>query len=99
MERICKKDDIQLGEMKSFDVSGKTILVANVGGSFYAIDNVCSHRGCPLGEGHLEDNTVPCPCHGAQFDVRTGEVKAPPAPKPQKSFKVKVEGSDVLVEI
>lgn len=99
MEKICEKDGIKPGEMKSYTAGEKHVLIANVDGEFYAMDNVCSHRGCPLAEGYLEDNIVTCPCHGAQFDVRTGEVKAPPATMPQKKFKVKLEGNDLLVEV
>ena len=99
MERICAKNEIGPGEMKSFTIGGRHILLANVDGELYAMDNVCSHRGCPLAEGYLEGNIVTCPCHGAQFDVRTGEVKAPPAPRPQQKFTVKAEGNDILVDI
>ncbi|HEY1860713.1 MAG TPA: Rieske 2Fe-2S domain-containing protein [Gemmataceae bacterium] len=68
-------------------------------GAFYAIDNTCTHRGGPLGEGALKGDIVEWPWHGAQFNVMTGAVTAPPARTGVRSFSVKVEGSDVLVEV
>ena len=79
--------------------SGSSIALFNVEGTFYAIDNTCTHRGGPLGEGELKGDTVECPWHGAHFNVKTGAVTVPPAPSGVRSFPVKVEGSEVLVEV
>jgi ferredoxin-NADP reductase len=68
-----------------------------VNGIVYAIDAVCSHEGGPLEEGTLEGYKVECPWHGSKFDVRTGEVKNPPAETPQSVYEVKVENNDILV--
>lgn len=51
---------------------GKAIAIFNVGGTFYAIANACTHMGGPLGEGHVEGTTITCPWHGSQFDVNVG---------------------------
>ena len=51
-------------------VNDKEVALFNIDGTFHAIDNVCKHRGGPLGEGELEGDTVTCPWHGWQFDVR-----------------------------
>ena len=53
-------------------VNDKEVAVFNVDGTFYAIDNVCKHRGGPLGEGELDSDTVTCPWHGWQYNVKTG---------------------------
>jgi len=53
-------------------VNDKEVAVFNVDGTFYAIDNVCKHRGGPLGEGELDGDTVTCPWHGWQYNVKTG---------------------------
>lgn len=78
---------------------GHRIALFNVAGTFHAIDNTCSHRSGPIGEGELEGEVVTCPWHGAKFNVKTGEVLAPPARKGVWSFPVKVQGNDVLVEV
>ena len=66
-------------------------------GKVYAIDAVCSHEGGPLEDGTLDGYEVECPWHGSKFDVRTGEVRNPPADTPQSVYEVKVENNDILV--
>lgn len=78
---------------------GQNIALFRVEGKYYAIDNTCTHRGGPLAEGFLEGQEVTCPWHGARFDVRTGAVLGPPAPRGVKSFAVRVVGSDIEVEL
>ncbi len=97
-KKIAKTSDLVPGSGKVVEAEGETIALLNVEGTFYAIGNTCPHRGGPLGEGSLEGNTVTCPWHGAQFNVTTGEVLAPPAATGVKSYRVRVEGEDVLIE-
>ena len=72
--RIANTADIPEGQMKGFTIEDKKVLVANVGGKYYAIDAVCSHIGGYLPSGKLQNNVVTCPKHGTQFDVKTGKV-------------------------
>jgi nitrite reductase/ring-hydroxylating ferredoxin subunit len=81
------------------EVGGKKIALFNVEGSFYAIDDTCTHRGGPLSEGSLDGKEVTCPWHGAIYDVITGEVLSPPAPKGVARYNVRVEGTDIEVEV
>ena len=83
-------------EAKEFNVAGKVICVANVDGSCSAIDNVCLHRGGPIGAGPVVDGKVICPWHGWMWDPKTGE--AGPGAK-IAVYPLKVEGDDVLVEV
>ncbi|PYU31116.1 MAG: hypothetical protein DMG28_16285 [Acidobacteria bacterium] len=71
----------------------------NSGGRLYAIENICPHRGGPLGEGKIEDDEVICPWHGSRFNLKTGAVLEPPARQGVKSFAVQVTADDVEVEI
>jgi len=71
----------------------------SVDGAFHAIENTCTHRGGPLGEGDLNGEIVTCLWHGANFNVKTGAVTSSPAGTGVRSFVVKVEGNDVLVEL
>ncbi|MBF0554320.1 MAG: Rieske (2Fe-2S) protein [Nitrospirae bacterium] len=68
------KSGIEEGSMIEVTEDGKTVLVANVGGSFYAVGSVCPHMRCQLQKGTLEGSTVTCPCHGSSFDVTTGKI-------------------------
>ena len=97
--KIAKSDDIQPGQGKMVEVGGKKIALFNVDGFFYAIDDTCTHRGGPLSEGELNGKEVTCPWHGAMFDVTTGQVLRPPAPKEVSGYNIRVEGGDIEVEI
>lgn len=68
------KDFLKSGEMNEVDVNGKSVLVANVDGKYYAIGNVCPHMRCKLHRGTLAGNIVECPCHGSRFDVTDGKL-------------------------
>ena len=75
-----KTNEIPVGGLVATDVRGTRIAVANVGGTYYAFDDACTHAQCSLAEeGELAGTTLTCTCHGSQFDVRTGNVLAPPA--------------------
>ena len=97
--KIARSDDIQPGQGRMFEVSGKKIALFNVDGVFYAIDDTCTHRGGPLSEGELNGKEVTCPWHGAVLDVATGQVLRPPAPRGVSSYNIRVEGADIEVEL
>ncbi len=92
---VSRAGDLVKGEMRAFDVRGTRIAVANVGGAFHAFDDTCTHMACSLAEGDLEETTVICPCHGAEFDVRSGAVLQGPARKPLATYETRVEGGNL----
>ena len=99
-ERIAAASEIGAGEMKSVDVSGELILLANVEGRIYAVSDICTHEECTLSDGGiLEGVEVECECHGARFDVTNGQVTQEPAEEPLKTYDVSVAGNDVLVSL
>ncbi len=97
-EVVAKADDLKEGDMRTFDLRGTKIAVANVAGTFYAFGDTCTHRECSLAEGDLEETTVTCPCHGSEFDVVSGEVLRGPARVPVGSFEVRVEGGNLEIK-
>jgi len=97
--KVAQSSDLAPGSGTVVEADGHTIALFNVAGNFYAIDNTCTHVGGPLGEGMLSGETVECPWHGAQFNVKTGAVTGPPARNNVRSFPVKVEGNDIFVEL
>ena len=97
--KVCTTHDVAKNTMKSFDIEGEPILVANVNGKYYSIADTCSHAMAYLSEGELlEDCRVQCPDHAAIFDLRTGEALALPAVSPVEAYNVIVEGDDIFVE-
>ena len=94
---IAKVSDTAPGKISVHEVGDLRIALCNVNGRFYAIDDVCTHDGGALDQGELEGNLVECPRHGARFDVRTGEVLAPPAYEPLRVFEVREQHGRVEV--
>jgi 3-phenylpropionate/trans-cinnamate dioxygenase ferredoxin subunit len=97
--KVAAIDEIPAGRAKLVEVNGNEIAVFNVGGRFHAIDNSCTHVGGPLCEGEIEGAEVTCPWHGAVFDVTTGQPLGPPAGEPVTRYNLRVEGSDIEIEI
>lgn len=96
--KVGQKKDFKDVYATGIEVEGKSICIARVGDLFYAFDNRCTHAESELSGGDIEDNELACPLHGARFDVRTGAAMTLPAVKPVKTYKVHVEGDNVLVE-
>ncbi|MBI4433076.1 MAG: nitrite reductase small subunit NirD [Candidatus Omnitrophica bacterium] len=96
-QKVAKTSEIENSQGKTVQAGTVAIALFKADGQFYAIDNVCPHRGGPLGEGYLDGAEVTCPWHAWTFDVKTGECKNIPNVK-QKSFPVKIEGDDILVD-
>lgn len=96
---VGNASEISVGDLVAFDVHGIRVAVANVGGTYYAFDDTCTHEQCSLADGDLAGATVTCMCHGAEFDVRTGEVLAPPAPLPVRTYRIRVEGDALQIEV
>ncbi len=94
---VARADALEEGGMRAFDVRGTRVAVANTAGAFHAFDDTCTHRQCSLAEGDLEDTTVICPCHGSEFDVRSGEVLQGPAREPVETYETRVEGGSLEV--
>jgi nitrite reductase/ring-hydroxylating ferredoxin subunit len=94
-----KTADIPANGMVVVDVQGVRIAVANVDGVYYAFDDACTHEQCSLAEGELAGTTVTCMCHGAEFDVRSGAVLAPPAIQPVTVYRTRVEGDALHIEV
>ena len=95
--KVAKKADIRPGTGKISVASGKELAIFNVDGEFFAIANGCVHKGGPLGEGELDREIVTCPWHGWQYDVKTGKCLT--TPTKTETYKVRVEGEDVMVEV
>ena len=94
-----KASEIPRGALALIEVNGTRITVANVDGTYYAFDDTCTHEQCSLAEGNLEGTKVICMCHGAEFDVRTGAVLAPPAKLPLKVYPVRVADDALHIDV
>jgi nitrite reductase (NADH) small subunit len=97
--KLCGKSDLpEDGEAREITVGDKVICVANVNGTITAMDNVCLHRGGPLGQGVIADGKVVCPWHGWMWDPVTGEATHNAGAR-VAVYPLKVEGEDVYVQL
>jgi len=96
--RAAKKEEVPPGTIREFQIDGKTFALANVEGKLFAVNNVCMHRGGPLGQGELVGQVVTCPWHGWRYDVTTGRVVTNPAVRVE-TYRVEVRGDDVFVDV
>jgi 3-phenylpropionate/trans-cinnamate dioxygenase ferredoxin subunit len=94
---VAKVGEIPEGGVKIVRLEDQSVAVFNVGGAFYAMDDICTHDGGPLAEGTLEGDIIECPRHGAKFNVRTGAVVCLPATAPVPTYAVRVVGDDIQV--
>ena len=97
--KVTQVSQVASGAGTVVSAGGKAIAVFNIGGTFYALANACTHVGGPLGEGRVQGTTVTCPWHGSQFDVTSGQVIKGPARRPVAAYPVRVQGDDVFVAI
>ncbi|HEX2089083.1 MAG TPA: non-heme iron oxygenase ferredoxin subunit [Actinomycetota bacterium] len=101
LREVGKTTEIPEGEARRFVVDRIEIAVANIGGEFLAVDDICSHAEASLSEGEVDvdDETIECPRHGSTFDLRSGRPTVLPATVPVATFPVKVEADTILIEL
>jgi 3-phenylpropionate/trans-cinnamate dioxygenase ferredoxin subunit len=85
------------GERRVVDIGGREILVVNLNGQYFAVEDVCTHDGTPIAEGEIIGEEIVCPRHGARFCLRTGRALCAPAYEPVATFPVRVESGVVQV--
>jgi len=96
---VGKASEIPPGKIQKTSIDGKDILVANINGNYYAMDDTCTHAGASLADGKLEGTTITCGWHGAQFDCKSGKLEKFPAKiNDLKSYNIVVESDDVFIE-
>jgi nitrite reductase/ring-hydroxylating ferredoxin subunit len=96
---VGKVSDIPAGAGAQVEIGGKRVALFNVGGSFHAIDDVCTHRGASLSEGMIAGEEIQCPWHGARFNLKTGAHLCPPAPRGVGVYKVQIVGEELQVDM
>jgi 3-phenylpropionate/trans-cinnamate dioxygenase ferredoxin component len=94
---VASVEEIPPGQYKTIDINDVQIAVLNIDGKFYAIEDMCTHDGGILTGGQIAGCVITCPRHGAQFDIRSGEVLAEPAYEPIATFPVRIK--DGIVQL
>ena len=98
-QTVGKTSEIPPERVTVFQIGDHDVAVCNVGGQFYAIDDLCTHDGGSLDQGELEGDEIECPRHGARFNVTTGEAIQLPAFEPVETHEVRVDGDTLQVGV
>jgi 3-phenylpropionate/trans-cinnamate dioxygenase ferredoxin subunit len=97
--RLASTVEVPDGELRAYDTPTGRIAIAHVENELFAFGDECTHEGCSLAEGTLgqREETVVCPCHGSEFDLRTGEPVDGPAEDPVPVYPIRVQ--DEWIEV
>ncbi len=96
--KVCQKNHV--ADLSGFKIKrDNPITIFRVGDKFFATDDTCTHAKFSLADGYVEDEEIVCALHEARFCLRTGRVLSPPATVPLRTYPVKIEGDDILVEL
>lgn len=99
MIKVAEVSDIPVGGAKKVSLEDVDIAIFNIGGELYAIGDTCTHEQASLSEGDVDGDNISCARHGATFNIKTGEVVALPAIIPAATYRVKIEGNDIMLEV
>ena len=97
--RVADVGAVAVGTLKAANAAGQPIVLANVDGDVYALEDQCSHEAFPLSDGELDGEDVICNHHGARFDACTGRNRGLPAVRPVKSYPVQTRDDGIYVEV
>ena len=95
---LCSATDVTPGNALKVEKDDLVVAVFNVDGEYFVTDDLCTHGPGSLSEGYIEDDVIECNFHNGQFNIRTGEVVAPPCMVPIKTYKTMVENGRVIIE-
>ncbi len=105
--RVARTADVAEGRIVPIEAAGRKLLLARVGGDYYAAQRKCPHLGFNLCRGSLDGAAVVCPLHKAKFDLATGAIDRDPkllfltmkAKSDLAVYPVRIEGEEVFVGI
>ena len=96
---LCNSADVAVGTALKVETEGLAVAVFNLDGEFYAIDDQCTHGPGSLSEGYIDGDIVECDFHNGAFNIKTGEVAAPPCMIPVRTYPTTVEDGKVYIEV
>lgn len=97
--QVAQLEQVKPGKMLAVTVDSYDILLANVDGTIYAVDDLCPHEDTPLSTGSLHDDCVKCPLHGSRFDLKTGEPLEEPAEEAIKTYPVTIQDNIIFIQL
>lgn len=96
--RVCSTEDVDFDTVIRVEIDNLALAVYNVDGIFFVTDDACTHGPGSLSEGELSGHIIECDFHYGAFDIRSGDVVAPPCMVPLRTYKVIMDGNEVFIE-
>jgi 3-phenylpropionate/trans-cinnamate dioxygenase ferredoxin component len=96
---ICKVDELPDGERLFIEIAHEPIVIFNLAGKVFAIGDVCSHDGGPVGDGEIVDHKIICPRHGAKFDIFTGKAVGLPAVEDIPAYPIRINAGQIEIGV
>ena len=96
---VCRVSEIAEGTARSVEIGDRQLAVYNIGGTFYATDNRCTHARAYLSEGFIEGDAIECPLHGGRFHIPTGQPLSPPVRTPVCVYPVQVIDNEIYIQL
>lgn len=97
--KVAKVADLEPYTALPVNIDGREIAIIFTQNQYYALDGICTHAHCLIAYGWVEDGSIWCGCHGAEYDVRTGAPKDLIATRPLPTYPVRVDGNDIYVAL
>lgn len=97
--QVATKSQIPPNSAIGIEVEGKFLALVNLNGEIFALDDTCPHEAGPLSDGEIVGEEITCPWHHSRFNIRTGRVTMDPAEEDVATYKVRLVGDAVEVEI
>ena len=94
---LCRTGDVAVGTALKVEAEGLELAVFNLEGEFYVIDDQCTHGPGSLSEGYIDGDIVECDFHNGAFNIKTGEVAAPPCMIPVRTYRTAIDGDKVCI--
>src|SRR5882757_9139481 len=81
------------------EIEGVPVALYKLGEQVYATHGICTHALAFLADGFVEDGKIECPLHQGLFDIKSGKALCAPLTEDLRTYAVKVDGGDVLVDL
>src|SRR5215472_18745316 len=98
-QRVASINEIDRDGVLGLDVDGSPVALYRLGNKVFATAGICTHAMAILADGFVEDGKIECPLHQALFDIKSGKALSGPATEDLRTFAVKIDGDDVLVDL
>src|SRR4030067_3715868 len=99
-QKVASLSDLKEGEVRGVKIDSEEIALYRLGNEVLATSDICTHAECIISENYdVQGEEVECTCHGSHFNIKTGENTVPPAAEPPKTYPVKIEDDDILIEV